>query len=104
MKKSKKVVIPEQPSLQERLEAKKPERTEPQHFTPDAWKWLVSPAFAPLKKKGSKIEPKAYPPICYPGPETLIRISMAKRELGWKPEIELDEGLARTIHYFASLG
>jgi len=31
-------------------------------------------------------------------------ISMAKRELGWKPEIELDEGLARTIHYFASLG
>jgi nucleoside-diphosphate-sugar epimerase len=29
---------------------------------------------------------------------------MAKRELGWKPEIELDEGLARTIHYFASLG
>ncbi len=31
-------------------------------------------------------------------------ISMAKKELGWQPEIELDEGLARTIHYFASLG
>ena len=27
-------------------------------------------------------------------------ISLAKEKLGWQPIVPLDEGLARTIHYF----
>jgi len=30
-------------------------------------------------------------------------ISLAKQELGWEPEIKLDEGLAKTIDYFQSV-
>jgi UDP-glucuronate decarboxylase len=30
-------------------------------------------------------------------------ISLAKKELGWSPEIQLDEGLVRTIEYFRSV-
>ena len=29
-------------------------------------------------------------------------IALAKRELGWEPKIDLDEGLARTIEWFRS--
>jgi len=27
-------------------------------------------------------------------------IALAKRELGWQPKVQLDEGLAKTIQYF----
>ena len=27
-------------------------------------------------------------------------ITLARRELGWEPHVQLDEGLARTIDYF----
>jgi UDP-glucuronate decarboxylase len=30
-------------------------------------------------------------------------ISLAKKELGWKPEIQLEEGLKKTIEYFRSV-
>jgi UDP-glucuronate decarboxylase len=30
-------------------------------------------------------------------------ISVAKRDLGWLPRIDLDEGLTRTIHYFKTI-
>jgi UDP-glucuronate decarboxylase len=30
-------------------------------------------------------------------------ISMAKRELGWEPQVKLEQGLQKTIEYFASL-
>ena len=30
-------------------------------------------------------------------------ISLAKKELGWEPKIDLDEGLKRTIAYFKSV-
>ena len=31
-------------------------------------------------------------------------ITLAKKKLGWKPDIKLDEGLKKTIEYFSSLG
>jgi UDP-glucuronate decarboxylase len=30
-------------------------------------------------------------------------ISMARRVLGWQPEVDLDQGLSRTIDYFRGL-
>ena len=30
-------------------------------------------------------------------------ISLAKKELGWEPKIDLEEGLKRTIAYFKSV-
>ena len=30
-------------------------------------------------------------------------ISLAKRELGWEPQVALDQGLDRTIAYFRSV-
>jgi UDP-glucuronate decarboxylase len=31
-------------------------------------------------------------------------ISLAKRELDWEPEVQLAEGLERTVAYFRQLG
>jgi UDP-glucuronate decarboxylase len=30
-------------------------------------------------------------------------IELAKDKLGWEPKVPLDEGLKRTVHYFAKL-
>jgi UDP-glucuronate decarboxylase len=30
-------------------------------------------------------------------------ISLAKKELGWEPKVQLEEGLKKTIPYFESL-
>ena len=55
-----------------------------------------------LEKTGSKSEITHLP---MPGDDPLQRkpvIDFAKRELGWEPKINLDQGLNKTIEYFRS--
>ncbi len=56
-----------------------------------------------LKKVGGKSKLTFHP---LPGDDPMQRqpdITLAKAELGWEPKINLDEGLDRTIPYFAQL-
>jgi UDP-glucuronate decarboxylase len=56
-----------------------------------------------LKKVGGKSKLTFYP---LPGDDPKQRcpdISLASQELGWKPEISLDQGLDPTIAYFRKL-
>ena len=56
-----------------------------------------------LKLTGSKSE-LAYQPL--PGDDPMQRkpiIDLAQQKLGWKPEIQLEEGLKKTIEYFQQI-
>ena len=58
-----------------------------------------------IKRLAGSMSPITFHPLPEDDPKRRCPdISMAKRILGWKPEISLEEGLARTITWFQRKG
>jgi UDP-glucuronate decarboxylase len=55
-----------------------------------------------LRLTGSKSKIEFAPLPCDDPKQRKPDISLAKSYLGWEPQIQLEEGLTRTIEYFAS--
>lgn len=52
---------------------------------------------------GSSVEPRYGPPRSGDVPHSLADISRARRDLSYEPEVDLREGLKRTLHYYGIL-
>ena len=52
---------------------------------------------------GGPDDPEFYPPRLGDLKRSCLDIGLAERVLGWRPQVQLDEGVRRTVEYFRRL-